>query len=71
MKDAVGPCLLESFGRGIHGLASGGERTGSQRFDVLGVANFGASVDHFLAGFEELLSELSKLKDFSFDERVS
>ena len=66
----VSPRLLEPFGRGIHGLSGGGKSTCSQRLDMLGMANFGLGVDHFLAGFKELLGELSKLKDFSFDERV-
>ena len=35
------------------------------------MTDFGASIDHFLLGFEEFLGEVSKLKDFSFNERVS
>jgi hypothetical protein len=38
---------------------------------VLRVTDFGAGVNDFLSSFEELLSELSELKNFSFDERVS
>ena len=70
MEGAIGSRLLKAFGRGVHGLSGGGEGTCSQRLDMLGVANFGTCVDHFLASFEELLSELSELKHFSFNERV-
>ena len=71
MKGTISPCLLEPFGGGIHGLAGSGESACSQRFDVLGVADLGACVDHFLSGFEEFLGELSKLKNFPFDEQVT
>ena len=67
----ISPCLFKPVSGGVHGLASGGEHAHSQRFDVLGVADLGACVDHFLSGFEEFLSELSKLKNFPFDKRVA
>ena len=51
-------------------MSSSGEGAGGQHLNLLGVADFGVGVDHFLLGFEELLSELSELKDFSFNERV-
>ena len=71
MKGPIGPCLLESVGRGIHGLSGGGESTCSQRLDVLRVANFSTGVYHLLSSFEEFLSELSELEDFSFNEWVT
>ena len=71
MEDAVSSGLLEPFGRGVHSLSGGGERACSQHFDLLGVANLGACVDNFLAGFKKLLSELPKLENFSFDKRVA
>jgi hypothetical protein len=49
----------------------GGKGTRRQRLDVLSVADFGTGVDHFLLSFKEFLSELSELKNFSFDEWVS
>ena len=67
----ISPCLLETLGGGIHGLAGSGESACSQRFDVLGVADLGACVDHFLPGFKKFLGELSKVKKFSFDEWVA
>ena len=67
----VGPCLFEPFGRCVHDLACGGKCAGSQRLDLLGVANFRASVDYFLSGFKELLGKLSELKNFPFNEWVS
>ena len=71
MEGTVGPRLFESVGRGVHGLSGSGERAGSQRFDVLGMANLGTRVDHFLVGFEKLMSELSELKDFSFNKWIA
>ena len=71
MEHAIGSCLFESICRSIHGLAGCDEGASSQHLDLLSVADFGAGVDHFLLGFEELLSEVSELKDFSFNERVS
>jgi hypothetical protein len=52
-------------------LAGGNKGTGGQHLDLLGVVDFGTSIDHFLLGFEELLSEVSELKDFPFDEWIS
>ena len=71
MEGVIGPCLFESCGGGIHGLSSSGEGTGGQHLNLLGVVDLGACVDHFLSGFQEFSSELSELKDFSFDEWVS
>ena len=71
MEDTIGSGLLESFGGGIDSLSGGGERTRSQHFDMLGVADLSAGIDHFLSSFEKFLGKLSKLKNFSFDERVS
>jgi hypothetical protein len=52
-------------------LSGGGKGACSQRLDVLGVADFGVGVDYFLSSFKKFLSELSELKDFSFDKWVS
>ena len=71
MENAIGSGLLESFGGGIHGLSGGGESTCGQRFDMLRVTYFSASVDNFLASFEKFLGELSELKNFSFNEWVT
>ena len=38
---------------------------------MLGVTDFGVGVDYLLSSFEKLLSELSELEDFSFNEWVS
>ena len=46
-------------------------RANYRNHDMLSMANFGAGVDHFLSSFEKFLSKLSKLKNFSFDKRVS
>ena len=70
MEGAIGSCLFESCGRGVHSLLGGSEGTGGQHLDLLGVADLGVCVDHLLPGFQEVLSELSELKDFSFDEQV-
>ena len=71
MKGAIGSHLFESCSGGVHGLPSGGEGAGGQHLDLLGMMDFGACVDHLLSSFLELLSELSELKDFTFNERVS
>ena len=71
MKGAVSSCLLKPLGGGVHSLVSSGESACSQRFDVLGMADLGMCVDHFLSSFEEFLSELSKLKNFPFNEWVA
>ena len=71
MKDAISSGLLEPLGGGIHCLSGSGKGTRGQRFDVLRVTDFGVSVDNFLSGFKELLSELSELEDLSFDERIA
>jgi hypothetical protein len=47
------------------------EGAGGQHLNLLGMADFSARVDHFLLGLEELLGEVSELKDFSFNEWVS
>ena len=71
MEGVIGSRLFESRGGGVHSLSSGGEGAGSQYLDLLGMVNLGACVDHLLSSFQKFLSELSELKDFSFDERVS
>ena len=71
VKDAVRSGLFEPFGRGVYSLVGGGEGARGQHFDVLSMADLGACVDNFLVGFEEFLGELSKLENFSFDERVA
>ena len=71
MEGAIGSHLLESLGRGVHGLLGGGEGACSQYLDVLGVADFFTGVNHLLLSFEKLLGKLPKLEDLSFDERVS
>ena len=38
---------------------------------MLCVMDFGACIYDFLSSFEEFLGELSELKDFSFNERVT
>jgi hypothetical protein len=63
--------LFELLGRSVDGLAGGGERAHSKHFDMLGVADLGMCVDHFLLGFEKFLCELSELKNFSFDKRIA
>ena len=70
MKDVISSGFLESFSGSIHGLSGGGEGACSQRLNVLRVADFGASVDNFLASFKEFLGKLAKLEDFPFDEWV-
>jgi hypothetical protein len=70
VEGAVGPGLFESIGGGVDGLSSGGEGARSQHLDMLGMADFGASIDDFLSSLEKFLGELSKLKNFSFDERI-
>jgi hypothetical protein len=71
MESAIGPGLLEPVSGCVHGLSGSGERTCSQRFDVLGVAYLRASVDDFLPSFKELLGEVSELEDLSLNERVA
>ena len=71
MEDAISPGLLEPFGGRIDSLSGRCKGTRGQRLDVLGVADFSTSVDDFLSSLAKFLSELSKLKNFSFDERIS
>ena len=52
-------------------MAGCNEGASGQHLDLLGVTDFSMSIDHFLLGFEELLGEVTELKDFSFDKRVS
>ena len=47
------------------------EGASSQHLDLLSMTGFSAGIDHFLLSFKELLGEVSELKDFSFNERVS
>jgi hypothetical protein len=61
MEGVVGSGLLETLNGGIHGLSGGGEGTAGQHLDLLCVSDFGAGVDDFLLGFEELPSEVSEL----------
>ena len=71
MEDAIGPRLLKPRGRGVHSLASSGQGTRSQHLNMLSVTDFGTHVNYFLSGFEKFLGELSKLKNFPFNEWVS
>ena len=71
MEGAISSHLFESRCGGVDCLSSGGEGTRSQHFDLLRMADFGTGIDDFLSGFEEFLREMSKLKDFPFDEWVS
>ena len=71
MEDAISSCLLESVCRSIYGLSDGGEGASSQHLDLLCMTDFGSSVDHFLLGFEKLLSEVAELQYFPFDEGIS
>ena len=43
--------LFKSFGRGVDGLSGGGEDTGCQYFDLLGVVHHDAGIDYFLLRF--------------------
>ena len=52
-------------------MSCSGEGVSGQQFDALGLTDFGMGIDHFLAGVEELLGELSKVKHFSFNEGIS
>ena len=70
MEGTIGPGLLESLGGGVHSLSGGGEGACGQRLDVLSMVNFGACIDDFLSSFEQFLSKLSELANFSFDERI-
>ena len=63
--------MLKSCRQGIHGLVGCNKGASGQHFDLLGVTDFSTGIDRFLLGFEELLGEVSKLEDFSFDEQVS
>jgi hypothetical protein len=71
VKDTIGPGLFEAFDRSVHGLTGSGEGASGQHFDLLCVSNFGACLDDFLAGFLELLGEVSELQHFSLDEGIS
>jgi hypothetical protein len=70
VEDAIGPGLLETFDRGVHSLLGSSEGAASQHLDLLHVSDFGARIDDFLLGFEELLSEVPELQHFSFDKGV-
>ena len=70
MEDTVSPGLFESVDGGIHSLSCGSEGAAGQHLDLLRMADFGPSVDDFLLGFEELLSEVPELQHFSFDKGV-
>ena len=61
MEDTVGPGLLETLNGSVHSLSGGGEGTTGQRFDSLGVSDFGTSVDDLLLSLPELLGEVSEL----------
>jgi hypothetical protein len=50
---------------------SGGEGTSCQHLDLLGMANFGMSIDYFLSCLLQLLGQLSKLQNFSFNKWVA
>ena len=70
MKGVISSRLFESLHRGIHGLTSSGKGAGGQHLDLLGVTDFGPGIDHFLSRCGKFLSEVSKLKDFSFNKRI-
>ena len=71
MEGAIGSRLFEAFDRGIHRLSGSSEGARGQHLDSLCVSYFGARLDNFLMGFLELLSEMSELRHFSFDEGIS
>ena len=71
VESAVGSGLLKSIHGSIHGLASGGEGTGSQHFDLLRMADLRSGVDYFLSSFGEFLSEVSELQHLAFDKGIS
>ena len=70
MEGAVGPGLFKAFSGGVHSVSGGGEGTSGQHLDLLGVSDFGTSVDDFLSSFLKRLSEVSELQYLSFDEGV-
>ena len=70
MKDTVSPPLFVLVRRSVHSLSGGGEGAGSQHLDLLRMMDLSSGVDCFLSSFKELLSEVSELQYFSFDERI-
>ena len=71
VEGTISPCLFELGRGGIHGLSSGSEDTGSQHFDLLCMADFSSSVDHFLSCLKKFPGEVTKLQYLSFDKRIS
>ena len=61
MEGAVGSGLLETFGGGVHSLSGSGSGGAGQYLDLLHMSDFGAGINDFLSGFEELLSEVAEL----------
>ena len=71
MERTISSCLLESCRQSIHSLTGCDEGASGQHLDLLGVVDFSAGIDHLLLSFEEFLGEVSELKDFSLNERIS